>query len=477
MRPGKTLGIRLVIALIVLVQSAAMSVRATDVKSAGELGLSGLAPETQVLVLESDPTAVPAEPVASAAAEWLRPAMVMGAGDWQQIGTQRAGCPDVGFTQRAYARDSGNDWPWLPANTLVADDLTLLPGDWIIDCYDVLIYADNAAAFGCATNRTVTLRAYDACNGAVIPGSEETWTVPPHGGPVLLTGATNVQFAATGTIWFGMTTTSNECDGWYLGQVQSEGSTANVFQLGTDCNSCLIPNCSPYAGFIVVLYGCKVPTITAQPADAAICAGGWHQFCVTAQTSGTAQFHWQKDGVDIPNATSACYVATQAGDYRCMVTDGCSSVTSNAATLTVRTGPVVTSAPVGGISCADHVWNMCVAADAIGTLQYQWKRNGLSIIGATTDCYYATAGGAYTVVVTDDCGSTTSPAGAVMFASPAVADFDGNGVTDISDWELLQPCLAGPGAAAAVDCSCMDTDADTDVDLEDVRVLQSRSGS
>ncbi len=101
---------------------------ADDVRSAAELGLTGLAPDTQVLVLPSDPGATPVEPDEASTPPARRSWNARNAGPLQSIGTQRTGCPDVGFTTRAYARDTGNDWPWLPANTIVADDLTLLPG-------------------------------------------------------------------------------------------------------------------------------------------------------------------------------------------------------------------------------------------------------------------------------------------------------------------------------------------------------------
>ena len=450
----------------------ALPARSEEIKTAAELGLAGLPPETAILVLESDPTAVPVEPTGRALwGDEALSALPMGSGDLQAITGLRTGCPDLGYSTKPYARDSGNDWPWLPANTLVADDLTLLPGNWIIDCYDVIIRASGAPA------HTMTLRAYDACNGTLIPGSQETWTIPVYYGPIVLTGATNVRFSASGTIYFGMTTAANNSDGWYIGQTQAVGSTTNTFQLATDCSACINPpSCSPWAGFIAVLYGCQVPTITGQPANAQICAGGWHQFCVAAQGTGTIQYRWQKDEGDIPGATSACYVATEAGSYRCIVTDTCSTVTSNAATLTVRTGPVVTSPPTGGVICTGHTHDVCVAADAIGTLHYQWKRGGLTLIGATLPCYTASVPGSYTCVLTDDCGSTTSPAALVALASPSTGDFDGDGGVDSADWLLFAPCLAGPGAGLAAGCECVDTDADADADLADFAILQSGFG-
>ncbi len=452
---------------------------AQEIKTADELGLYGISPAARVLVLASDPTLEPVEP---ADQTWIAGASLPafhGMGFEQTTRTisdrgDRAGCPDEGFASRAYARDSGNDWPWLPANTLVADDLTLEAGDWVIGCYDVLIYADNDAAYGCNVSRTVTVRAYDACNGNLIPGSQESWSVPPHGGPVLLTGVTNIDFPASGTIWFGLTTSIDKCDGWYLGQTQYEGSTTNVFQLATDCGACINPpTCSPWSGFIAVLYGCTLPTFSSQPADADICTGGWHQFCVNVNGSGTIDYQWQLNEGDITGATSPCYVATQAGSYRCVVTDDCGTSISNSATLTLKTGPTITGQPVGGTACATHPHELCAAADAIGELHYQWKRNGLTIIGATSACYQAGDPGAYTCVLTDDCGSTTSDVADVLVATPDTGDFDGNGQADWADWNLLSDCMSGPQSAVAPGCECTDADSDLDADVPDFAVLQA----
>ncbi len=472
---------RVLSAAIVALMAPAIST-AQFVKPAAELGLADLATNVPVLVLESDPTAIPVEPRYEAQFDaWgLFRARLAHRSASLLVRAERGdrlGCPDEGFSTRAYARDSGNDWPWLPANTLVVDDLNLAAGDWVIGCYDLLIYADNSAAYGCNASRTVTVRAYDACNGNVIPGSVESWTVPPHGGPVLLTGVTNINFEASGTIWFGLTTSSNECDGWYLGQQQVEGSTTNVFQLADDCAACINPpTCHPWAGFIVVLYGCQLPQIVSPPADAVICADGWHQFCVNASGTGTLDYQWQLAETDIPGATAPCYVATLPGDYRCIVTDDCGTRISSSATLTTRSGPAITAQPSDGVSCPAYTHEVCVAVDAIGDATFQWKRNGLTIIGATAACYPATDPGTYTCAITDDCGTTTSASANVSITAPSSGDFNGDAQTDLADYTRLEMCMSGPGVGTSTECTCVDADGDADADLGDFTILQIAFG-
>ncbi len=449
---------------------------AQETKTAAELGIGGMPPATEILVLESDPNAVPAEPTNG----WLTLPITkmsergMGHSDYEVSvlpkdghAAPRLGCPDEGYTTRAYGRDSGNDWPWIPANTLVADDLTLEPGNWVISCYDVLIIADNSPAYGCNINRTVTLRAYDDCNGNLIPGSEDSWTVPPHGGPILLTGVTNINFQASGTIWFGLTTTSNECDGWYLGQQQYEGSTENRFQYITDCNACINPpTCSPWAGFIVVLYACNLPIVDIDPANAEICDGQHHQFCTNVSGQGPFQYQWQSYEDDIPGATQPCYIATSTSEYRCKVTNSCGAVYSDPATLTVRTGPSITQPPANAQVCVGGEYEFCVEAEGIGDLSYQWKRNGLSLIGATQPCFTASLVGNYTCVVTDDCGPTESPAGVLSFHK--IVDVNDDTFINAGDIdEFVDVLLLGEAAAPARIDAC-DMDENGVADGEDI---------
>lgn len=434
-----------------------------ETKTAAELGIGGMPPETRILVLESDPNAVPAEPTNG----WLTQPVAsisqrgMGQSDFNVNvlpvdgdATPRAGCPDEGYTTRAYARDSGNDWPWIPANTLVADDLTLKPGNWVITCYDVLIRADNSPYYGCNINRTVTLRAYDACNGNLIPGSEDSWTVPPYGGPILLTGVTNIHFQASGTIWFGLTTTSNECDGWYLGQQQYEGSTQNRFQYITDCNACINPpSCNPWAGFIVVLYACNLPIVDIDPANAEICQGQYHQFCTIVSGAGPFQYQWQSYEDDILGATQPCYIATSTSEYRCKVTNSCGSVYSDPATLVVRTGPTITQPPADAQICHGDEHEFCVESQGMGNLTYQWKRNGLSQIGAIQPCFTASTAGSYTCVVTDDCGPTVSAAGVLSFYRSV--DVNGDTMINSADIdEFVDVLLLGESATPAQIDAC-----------------------
>ena len=91
----------------------------------------------------------------------------------------------------------------------------------------------------------------------------------------------------------------------------------------------------------IVPSGTGLPQITQQPANRSVAAGATATFTVTASGTAPLSYQWQKNGVDIPTATTALYttpptvLADNGSTYRCRVTNSAGSTTSNAATLTV----------------------------------------------------------------------------------------------------------------------------------------------
>ena len=95
-------------------------------------------------------------------------------------------------------------------------------------------------------------------------------------------------------------------------------------------------------------------------------------------------------------------------------------VVANAATATVVPGKKVT---------------LSVSASGTVPFTYQWKKDGVSINGATASTYTIAStqtinAGAYTVVVSNSVGSTTSDIGTLKISAVA-GDFNGDGKSDI----------------------------------------------
>lgn len=92
--------------------------------------------------------------------------------------------------------------------------------------------------------------------------------------------------------------------------------------------------------FVVTGAASVAPAITAQPAGLVVAPGGSATFSVTATGSPPPTYQWQRNGTAITGATAASLAltnvqASDAGDYRVVVTNAGGTATSNAATLSV----------------------------------------------------------------------------------------------------------------------------------------------
>jgi len=165
------------------------------------------------------------------------------------------------------------------------------------------------------------------------------------------------------------------------------------------------------------------PTITAQPAAQSACPGKSVLFSVTATRTPPLSYQWKKDGTTIAGATTAIYTipaVTNAdeGTYTVVVTNGCGSVTSTPAALSLGAAPTITSEPTAQTVCAGQPVEFTVAATGTPPLTYQWLKDGGEIGGATAATYTISAAastdaGAYSATVANSCGTVTSRAAAL----------------------------------------------------------------
>jgi len=109
--------------------------------------------------------------------------------------------------------------------------------------------------------------------------------------------------------------------------------------LGNDGNLYYLSR-SAGALYKIIYNNTTAPFITNQPADLVISEGQVANFSVTALGTTPLTYRWQKNGVNIPGATSATFVINNAaladnGEYRVIVSNISGDVTSTEATLTV----------------------------------------------------------------------------------------------------------------------------------------------
>ena len=162
------------------------------------------------------------------------------------------------------------------------------------------------------------------------------------------------------------------------------------------------------------------PAIATQPASKSVTVGQTAKFSVVATGTAPLSYQWRKNTVSIAGATRSSYITPPitAGDngtlFSVVVTNSAGSVTSNNATLTVKTPPSITTQPANKTVAVGQTAKFTVAATGSTPFKYQWKKNGVNITGATKASYTtppatpADNGSLFAVIVSNSVASVTS---------------------------------------------------------------------
>ena len=160
------------------------------------------------------------------------------------------------------------------------------------------------------------------------------------------------------------------------------------------------------------------PTLTGQPSSQSVALGASASFTVSASGEQLV-YQWYRDELPISGANSATYTisATTAADdgavFRAYAINPGGFAVSQAATLTVSAAPAITIQPVSQTLVAGDPLLLGVSATG-GNLQYQWRRNGIDISGATSRVLRLEAiaiedsAATFSVIVRNAQGSVTS---------------------------------------------------------------------
>ncbi len=264
-------------------------------------------------------------------------------------------------------------------------------------------------------NSTATITAQPS-NSAVCIGANASFSVTATGG--------------TGYQWQVSTNgggTFNDIGGATASTLTITGVTAGM---NNNQYRCVISSlCTTATSTAAILTVFATPTVSAQPANTAVCASANTSFSVSGAGPITG-YQWQVNtgsgfgnitnggvysGATITTLTITGALATMNGyQYRCVVIGNCVSVNSNAAILTVNPTPVFTLGSIPSTLCVSDTAITLTASLAGGT----WSGNGVqgnkfspSVAGVST----ATV--TYTVTNTFGCTSALS-AGIQVNACP-----------------------------------------------------------
>jgi len=176
------------------------------------------------------------------------------------------------------------------------------------------------------------------------------------------------------------------------------------------------------------------PGIGSGPLATSVTEGQTATFNVEATGTAPLAYQWRKNAVDIPGATAASYTtpATTLADdgalFSVTVTNAAGNAPSAAVVLTVTplpTAVAITTQPQARTVNEGQTATFTVAATGTAPLAYQWKKDGVDILAATTASYttpaltLADSGTRYSVVVSNPVGPVAST-DAVLTVSPRV---------------------------------------------------------
>ena len=176
-----------------------------------------------------------------------------------------------------------------------------------------------------------------------------------------------------------------------------------------------------------------LPNISEHPQSVTVDVGSQIILNVTA-SGGSLNYRWFHDGEELSSQTSSSLVIPSAssldeGTYFVRVSNTLGSVDSDPAVVTVETPsvnkPTIVSHPVSRTVPLNASFILTVSAAGTQPLAYQWFKNGALLSGQTSDTLTVSAAtmeheASYTVVVSNDGGSSTSNPAVINVIAPPV---------------------------------------------------------
>jgi gliding motility-associated-like protein len=203
-------------------------------------------------------------------------------------------------------------------------------------------------------------------------------------------------------------------------------SLNNISSADAACYTCKVTGtCGPSMISQPAVLTVDIPSVISNhPQSQSVCLNSNHQLTVLLSAGTNPAYQWffdnELDGTFIPVAGGNCqilsigpFTSANAGDYYCNVTNGCGTVASQKARLTLVSLFSITSQPSDANVCENGSATFSVIANQPG-LAYQWMKNGVDIPGAVNSSIVVNSialaddGTNFSCEVSNNCGTTIS---------------------------------------------------------------------
>ncbi|MBK9139468.1 MAG: CotH kinase family protein [Verrucomicrobia bacterium] len=175
----------------------------------------------------------------------------------------------------------------------------------------------------------------------------------------------------------------------------------------------------------------EAPVIVRSPSDLAVRPGEPASLSVVASGAVPLRYQWRLDDKTLLGATNSTFtipraLPTNSGIYEVVVFTDTRAIVSAPARLTVGTPPEILRQPASLNAPAGGMAVLSVVAAGASPLEYQWRKDGQPIAGATLSTLTLNGlrladAGTYEVLVTDRVGTSVSePATLTVLAAPVI---------------------------------------------------------
>lgn len=221
------------------------------------------------------------------------------------------------------------------------------------------------------------------------------------------------------------------------------------------------------------------PTVVTPPMNRSVPSGSSVSFTVTAAGTDPFVYQWRRNGQKLASdsritGTNSHVLSLNpallddAGNYDCLISNTCGSITSASALLTITCPLQITQHPQTTTVYRGGSITFSAAATGLEPIEFQWRFgeddliDGPHVIGSSTSNLTVTGAaavhqGMYSVRVTNSCASGLSNSAMLTVQSPCIGDADRSGDVNFADitsvltnWANTygQPAGTGPGDAS-----------------------------